>query len=341
MKKISYLNILKILGSVAVVLIHVISRSWYDLSPNSTNFTYLTIFDSLVRWAVPIYFMVTGAIFLNEEKKITFKDLFFKYILRIFLIFFFWNMLYGCLTSIVYDHTFSLNIFMNNLLGTLQGKNVYHLWFLLLIIGFYLCVPILKLITKKENQKIIEYFLIILFIFTSLLTSLNLFFDFTFNYTILFSGYIIYFILGYYLNTFEISKNKKIIIYTLGIMGALTTIIGTIFYSRYIGAPNEKFFTYLSPNVLFMATALFTFIKSVFKNKQEIKSKIINSLIESYFGVYLMHGLVLGILEKLKIINFNIPLPLLVLLTTTIVYLITYLISFVMGKIPIIKRLIK
>src|SRR5574344_2326895 len=96
-KRLWYFDVLKIISAIAVVLIHVISEYWYALDINSINFKILTILDSCCRFCVPIYLMISGALFLDENKIIDLKYLFKHYILRIFLIFIICNLIYSLL----------------------------------------------------------------------------------------------------------------------------------------------------------------------------------------------------------------------------------------------------
>ena len=186
-KRILYFDALKILSGIAVVIIHVISQYWYNLGVSTTNFKLLTFFDSLCRFCVPIYFMISGALFLNEEKDITIKDIFKKYILKIFIVYIFWNLCYGTLDIIILkNQTLITDIFIDILINTILGKGLFQLSFLVTIIGFYLCIPVLRLIAKKENKKILEYLILILFIFTSINPIIKQLFDISLFYPIIF-----------------------------------------------------------------------------------------------------------------------------------------------------------
>ena len=340
-KRLLYFDLLKVLSSFAVVLIHVISEYWYDLPLKSSSFFSLTMIDGLIRFAVPIYLMISGAIFLNEEKEITIKDILTKYALKIILLFIFWNTAYVLLTKlIILEEPLTFKLFLDSLVSTLLGKGVYHLSFLVLIIGFYLSVPLIRKITKKENKKEIEYLLILLLIFTSILPMIRSIFGIKVNYSIMFSGFLIYVILGYYLNTFPISKNKRIVIYVLGIVGYLITSLGTYFYSNYVNNHNELFYTYLSLNVIMLSSAIFVFFKNL-KIKNEKTKKVITFLGKEYFGVYLVHGFVIGLFHVLGLFDLDINMTLNVIILSILVFLVSLLISFIMSKIPYIKKLVK
>ena len=262
-KRVLYFDILKAIAIVFVILIHVISEYFSTLSVSSVDFLVLTILDSISRFCVPVYFMISGALFLNEEKKITIKDVLKKYIPRILLIYVFWNLVYSFLDLIVNKATITCSTVGNIILDTILGKGIFHLYFLPIIIGFYLCAPIIKNITKKENRNILKYLLVILFVFLGFSGVLRYLFNISISYSILFGGYLIYFILGYYLNTFEISKRNTRIIYILGFIGLLITSICTLIFSKVNGI-TEVFFKYNSFNVIMYSAAIFLFAKNNF-----------------------------------------------------------------------------
>lgn len=340
-KRIIYFDLLKIISCFAVVVIHVISEFWYDLNPNNVNFIILTIIDSIIRFAVPIYFMVSGALFLDENKTITIKDIFTKYILKIFIIYVIWNMFYTLGTNVIINkEILTLNTFALAFRNTILGNGIYHLYFLVIIIGFYLCVPILKKITKKENKKVIEYFIILLFVFTSLNNLLSFLFNISLGYPILFGGFALYFILGYYLHNFNLSKKTTYIIYILGLLGIAYTIIGTINYSNHLQKPNEFLFNYILPNIVFISSSVFLLFKNMKITMSEKRLKRINVLSKNYFGIYLIHGLVIGIIEKLGFFNLNLNLSLLIIIGSIICYIISFIIIYIISKIPILKKIV-
>ena len=338
-KRVLYFDILKIISVFFVILIHVISEYWYNLKVESPNFIGLSFLDSLSRFCVPIYFMVSGALFLNEEKKVTIKDALKKYIPRILLIFIFWNLVYSFLNIIILgEKSLNFKTVIEIILNTILGKGIFHLYFLPVLMGFYLCLPVLKYITKKENKDILKYLIILLFIFISLNKFLTYVLGTSISYSITFGGYLIYFIIGYYLNTFEIDNKNTRIIYLLGILGFTITFAGTVVCSRLFGM-TEVFFNYLSFNVILYASAVFLFAKNKFKKANE---KVINILTSTHFGIYLIHGLVLGLFEVIGMFKLfdKLTIPISVLLSSIIIYLVS-LISIIIGiKIPIIKNLI-
>lgn len=65
----AYFDYLKIIATFAVVVIHTVAKKWYSAGVESTEWQILNLYDSLSRWAVPIFVMVSGALFLDEKNR--------------------------------------------------------------------------------------------------------------------------------------------------------------------------------------------------------------------------------------------------------------------------------
>ena len=210
--RIIYLDLLRIFAIISVVLFHVIKHNWNVLDVNSNDWFIYNIFYPILKWNVPIFVMISGALFLNKKQDI--KILYKKNILRILSIFIIWSLIYAI-------YTFINDGNLNEAVQTFF-KGYYHLWFLYLIIGLYILVPILRKIIENEN--ITKYFLILSGIFTFIVpmiitvikiisinageTAQSIVDNLNIN---MFIGYTFYFVLGYYLNNIKI--NKKTIRY--------------------------------------------------------------------------------------------------------------------------------
>ena len=90
-----YLDILKIISCIAVIVLHTCSKDMKLVSPFSNRYQVLNFFDSVARFAVPIFVMVSGALFLDRNKKIDTKKLYTKNILRLVIAYIFWSIMYG------------------------------------------------------------------------------------------------------------------------------------------------------------------------------------------------------------------------------------------------------
>lgn len=103
--------------------------------------------------------MISGALFLGRE--ITLSKLFKKSIFRIGTAFLFWSVLYACWCFFI---THEKNSIREMVMSIVKGH--YHMWFLFMIVGLYLVVPLLNKIV--ENQKLAVYFVVLAFLFAFL-----------------------------------------------------------------------------------------------------------------------------------------------------------------------------
>ena len=127
-------------------------------------------------------------------------------------------------------------------------------------------------------------------------------------------------------------------IYLLGIFGLAITFASTVICSRLFGK-TEVFFNYLSFNVILYASAVFLLAKNKIKKAKE---KIVNTLNRTHFGIYLVHGLVLGLFEVLGVFELfdKLTISISVILSSIVIYLVSFIAVLAVIKIPIVNGLI-
>lgn len=299
-KRIFYFDVLRVIACLAVIMSHS-SGAYVANDFNGLNFWLGNIFDSMSRIGVPIFVMISGALFLDEEYNCTPKKL-LSHICKMIVFFLFWSIIYSIAYQIILPLFQKKPIDIKNFFVLIfQGH--YHLWFCYLIIGLYLITPLLRLWVKKENKKYIEYFLLLSLLFSFIIPQ---FLQITHYYTESFlfiekimkafnlkyvAGYTAYFILGWYLHNFDISRKK--LIYALGLLGLMLTIFGTYFLSNTLNLPIQLYDnTYF--NVLAQAIAIFVLIKSIYENKKEKENSKMNRIIsfisKNSLGIYALHA---------------------------------------------------
>lgn len=309
--------------------------------------------DSLCRFCVPVFFMISGALFLNANRKIDYKKLYLKNILRLFvclLVFsFFYNYVYIAFT----DHspnfgdamTFLSSFGMNTQIEVGGG----HLWFIYSLIGLYILSPVIKiLVNNVKKKKDIIYILLVIFIFASViptLTKMHLFRHFNFlnrfSLSVPFFCYLGYFIIGYYLDSYEIKPENVKKIFWLGLIGEIIIFVGTLYFSIKTQKLSSIFFEYYSFPVFFTAIAIFVLIKEKI-GKLRLPSKFIIKISSYTFGIYLIHRFIINIFSLYGIISLNhlfFKFPLImIILSSVLVFLISMLYSILISKIPILNK---
>lgn len=204
------LDVLRVISMAAVVMLHTSSRYWDSTPPvKSYKWEVLNFFDSSVRWAVPVFVMISGALFLNQNKPLTIRRLYSKNIARILVITLFWGLVYALLYNL--PNHLSISELRDFIKIWLSGH--YHMWFLFMLIGLYILAPILRCVTKDIQATkyflFLAFFVNIIFPFVSntiQLSFLNILFE-KLEFKLLL-GYVFYYVLGFYLST-KIFSSKK------------------------------------------------------------------------------------------------------------------------------------
>ena len=62
-----YFDYLRILATFAVILVHLSSQYWSQTQVGGFRWYVLTFFDGIGRWAVPVFVIIIGALFLDRE----------------------------------------------------------------------------------------------------------------------------------------------------------------------------------------------------------------------------------------------------------------------------------
>ncbi|MBO5066559.1 MAG: acyltransferase family protein [Clostridia bacterium] len=341
-KKIMYLDVARILATFAVIVIHVASSkpNWGAFGFDSYEWNIFNLFAGCSRWAVPVFCMISGSLFLDPDRRVDTKKLYTKNVFRMITSFVFWSAFY-----IVERYETNQSLTTAKLIQKFALGH-YHMWFLFLIVGFYIVVPILRKITADKEAT--KYFTAISLIFTIVVPTLLLHpkldwaskgLDKTFMFLPL--GYTCYFLLGYLINKFEMKKWLKAVIFITGPVSFVFATIVTSAKSQELGSYYGVLNEYDSVTVLLQSLFVFVATKSIiekikFKPKSE---KLISSLSKDTFGVYFLHPVAIttiGTLFNLHSATFNplLCIPLIVISA----YIVSEIISHILNKIPVVKN---
>ena len=82
-----HLDFLRVFATFAVMVLHLAAQNWDKINVKTFEWNVFNFYNSIVRWAVPVFVMISGALFLSKD--IQLKKIFSKYILRIVTAFLF------------------------------------------------------------------------------------------------------------------------------------------------------------------------------------------------------------------------------------------------------------
>ena len=337
-------------------MLHTAAWEWHSMPVKSFNWQIINIYDSLTRWTVPVFVMISGALHLRPNKNsVNFKEelrQILKKVFRIICAIIFWGVLCNLLNLLTEYFTPNklITIYSIKNIVTLMifGPAYYHLWFLYMLIGLYLLTPIFRCFVNNCKQEHIEYTLFLFFMIGTCFPFINYILKFSpiFNgQTIYFpsvelTGYVGYYIAGYYFANYELKNKTKINIYLLAVLSLFFTITGTAFLSIHKNEPIVSLYGYLLPHTMFAAYGVFLLFKDIFEKIKitDKKIKLITRISKDTFGIYLIHASILQILGfiglNVSIINTLVSIPMIAIT----VMIISEIGTITINKIPIINK---
>lgn len=300
-RKISF-DILRIIAAFSVVMLHVCGNVIYSSAITDAEFKAANFLDSVNRFGVPIFVMISGAIFLNKERTPDVKRLWKHNIARIIVAYIFWSYLYYDLNNLITRNPVIKTRGIRNVIDGMLHADSY-LWFILMLATIYALIPVLRKWTDTADKKNIEYFLILFVIFgimqetivtavdSSLLSDISG--KFYLGGTIRYFGY---FVLGHYIAEYGLPyKIKRIVYWSLPVDIAANYFISALLTAKkgeYHPGVYDSFglFTFLE------VVALFVFVSDFCEKKRlsEGAGKFIVALSADTFGIYLLHELLLN-----------------------------------------------
>lgn len=227
-------------------------------------------------WAVPVFLMITGALLLNPEKDISYKKC-FLYARRVLLALALFGTVFA-LFMMVGSHQ-SINI-GKALLSVFEGKSFAHLWYLYVLIGIYLTLPVFKAFINSASRETIEVLLLVLFVF-DFIASMAKAAGHATGFSVPITWPVFYLILGYYCKNFDTLLFK----FRYLILAVSALVLGVIAYQNPV--LDNLWIGYNSPVVALMAMSVFM----IFMNIDMKQSELLWKIDRLCFCVYLIHPL--------------------------------------------------
>lgn len=339
MTKKSYITVLNVLASLAVVFLHT-NKCFHRFSVERYWAT-ANIIESVFYFAVPVFFMISGATLIDYRERYDTKTFFKKRFIKTlipYICFVIIGIIYGVITGKIVINQ-NIVIYLVNSLFAPKYPNIY--WFFLPLFTAYLCIPVISRIEKQYRKEVFEYIIILFMILNVALPFIcNLSGQFQYNTALsmaLGTNYIFYLFLGYYIANYEIPKKIRYLIYILGVAGLITQIIGTYFASIKIDAVSSLFKGYTGLPCVLSSAAVFLYFKNIDFEKIPFVVKICDFFKGETFGVYLVHIYVIDICMIIGISDLSIIFR---TVGAVIIFVVSALIVKILKKIPIVKKLV-
>ena len=310
------LDLLRIVSTIAVVLIHVNWHffSWaYDYTNNTLEWTIMSMINILTRFSVPCFVMISGAFILNnyenEKPEKFYRKTTYKIFLPAIIAFIFMTIL-----VVIRDVVKGVNI-LQDILSMFKGTS-FNMWYIWMLAGLYILTPFIIIVKKRitfRQYTICSLFMLIWAVVSQASSHQVL----PYSIGVVFA-YISYFTVGDVIKNIVDKGNlicrTKIVSICLLLVSFASALV-TYFWRKgghnyYISDAHTNFF---SPTIVIYSISVFILFNLLNTNRDY--SKLSN---KTYF-IYLFHTIVLiavsRLIERIGIDNVIVKIIFISLLT--------------------------
>ena len=337
----AWLDYLRVIALLAVITGHIIVDFYGRFGEIGRAEWWLSnILLALLRFAVPIFVMTSGAVLLGRSY--TIGEFYKKRAVRLIPPTIFWNLFY--LGLYILD-----GMDTKTLLWTLKAEVVVngfiapHLWYLSMFICLMVFAPFINnfILGEKPTARDLSVLLGLAFPFFLLNTvacfSENVY-ALTMEWFKIFPWFIIYFIAGYYIDNYsdKISLRNGIIVAAIIVLTGIGA--GLNYYSVTSLGITEDYFisTERGPLVFLISMLLFLLVKKL--SPRLVANKVISAIAAASFGIYLIHEIFNGIFCKILPDYYShglIYIPTVAVLT----FILSFISIYLLRKIPFMRAL--
>ncbi len=287
-EKLLNISILRAIATILVVLIHVTATALVAIK-NINYFLIIDIISSISKCAVYTFIFISAFLLSSKykNKRIDYFKFQKRRLSKVLIPYIIWSTIYYIMFVYKGFYSFDVIFYLKNLL---LGNHLYHLYFIIIIIQFYLLFPLFIKFIHRFNSSIL---FIVLFIINALFSISTIPYK-----DRIFINYILIFYLGLYagnnINTFhkQIDKYKNQIIVLFVAMVSIYSYVQYILYFKNI------YFSYVIANISFILLgiigAIFYYLvsKYISEKTKTIRGILYNISLGSFY-IYLSHPLIL------------------------------------------------
>lgn len=153
---VDYFAWLRAVAAVAIVFMHAVVSTLKDAAPAVDDLVARAVGQAfmipLTRWAVPVFFMITGALLLDPEKDVGF-DRIRRYVWRMVVVLLTFGLAFNVSGLMLQDGAGLPEALGEGLRSLLFGSSWDHMWYVYALIGVYLFVPALRAFVRAASRE--------------------------------------------------------------------------------------------------------------------------------------------------------------------------------------------
>ncbi|GEO48267.1 acyltransferase [Companilactobacillus kimchii] len=334
-KRLIYVDTIRVFAMLLVVLAHSCADDLANYQP-TLKWGVVNSIVIVTEIAVPLFFMISGAMVLNSKRTYDLKYLFKHRLVRVVVPFLLWSVVSAYLARAM-SGPVDMKDFSNTLLMMYHKPVLVAYWFMYPLIALYLLSPFLKAIADKIDDKMLMYLLILWVIIDIALPTLTT--TTPKNIGVYFNSFdlgrvVVSKDIGYFFIGYRISKiDKHSLKLNMNILIAAVLMAINILISFISLKPSLQFLNAIANiNTPIIAALVFMLFKRFETSYGKGFARVIELIAPLTYGVYLVHGLSIQFVMKYYV-NANF------LYVFVLATVLSLLVILILSKIPVIKRL--
>lgn len=342
-KKLVYIDSLRVMATLAVVLLHICTTATVSPSQGQDQILLYAGISAAMRWAVPVFVMISGALLLDPDKNFSLK----RYAAKMIFVLLVFGWGYAILEQFYQVRKISFGLFMYALGNVFQEKSWDHMWYIYMLLGLYFLTPMLKIFTAHANKYQMRNLLLVMGCCSCLIPTINQFSKF-FGIQISISNlhfslpYVFLYLLGWYMENY--GNEKQQVYLGFAAISALLSLSLDILLEIFYVTKHGSLFGWLGrqENLLNIAAAAAIFyLAKHLCNFHFIEKCFGKYILRCSFGIYLLHPFFINIIYKiLHITPLQFHPFLSIPLFTVSILSLSILLTRILQRIPGLKKLV-
>jgi surface polysaccharide O-acyltransferase-like enzyme len=339
----AWLDLLRVAAALAVVILHVSAEPVVFVRDRDSPLWHAgNVFDSLSRWCIGVFIMVSGALLLDPARRESPGDFYAKRARRIVVPILFWSTAYLGLTATREPVTTGK---IARLLW--EGRPWYHMWYLFMVIGLYAVTPLLRVYVKRASVRV-RWSVIVISLFLASAWDLHLSIErrpLPDVVPTMFVPYLGYYLAGYELRRLAPARLRPGWLWAIFTAASIATAVGThsLVEAYGISRLGLYMYEYLSPNVILMSVAIFCLASRTENPASEARgggAAMMRGAIWAApltLGIYLWHPMVILGLRQLGYHAIGTRSVFGVLLVALPAFAASLALTWAMSRLPVLK----
>lgn len=337
-----YVDLLKILAIILVIFIHTGDSGFFAYQKQGN--VYLRILELCImvysKTAVPLFFMCSGILLLGKTESV--KEILKKRVCKYLIVIIVFTILYYIVLSVQDGGQININWILRTMYSSTTFSFSGAYWFLYAYVTFLLMLPVLRVIAQQMKP---DGWMYLLSLYTVFGGGLQIFEkcmgleEAAISVPFISYQSIFYPLCGYMLEkNWNVIKRKKTVLLAGGLAAvSLITNVSMTLLAFQQGETSKTYYLLFSAYMTFFTyLAVRKFCEKIQHRFGNTLKKVICQISEYTFGMYLLHGYVLMIMNQLLKENRYYE----AWIKVVCAFVISLFVTAILRKIPVINKLL-